>query len=72
MKKIKKVFLLWITTFIVMLVISGIDSIADQGIDAVFAWLSLCTVLCGLCYKTISIRELYTLSGYKFFNKLIR
>lgn len=72
MKKILKGILLWITAFIVMLVISGIDSIADQGIDTVFVWLSLCIVLCGLCYKTISIRELYTLSGYKFFNKLIR
>ena len=72
MKKMLKGILLWVTALAIMLFIGGIDSIADQDIDAVFAWLSLCIVLCGLCYKTISIRELYTLSGYKFFNKLIR
>lgn len=72
MKKILKGILLWMTALAIMLFIGGIDSIADQGIDAVFVWLLLCVVLCSLCYKTISIRELYTLSGYKFFNKLIR
>ena len=72
MKKILKGILLWVTALAIMLFIGGIDSIANQGIDTVLAWLLLCLVLCGLCYKTISIRELYIISGYKFFNKLIR
>lgn len=72
MKKILKGILLWVTALAIMLFIGGIDSIANQGIDTVLAWLLLCLVLCSLCYKTISIRELYILSGYKFFNKLTR
>lgn len=66
-KKILKGVLLWVTTFTVMLFISGVDSITDQGY--LVPWLVVCAVLCYLCYRYISGDELNTLSGAKWLEK---
>lgn len=66
-KKILKGVLLWVTTFTVMLFISGVDSITDQGY--LVPWLVVCAVLCYLCYRYISRDELNTLSGAKWLEK---
>ena len=66
-KKILKGVLLWVTTFAVILFISGVDSITDQGY--LVPWLVVCAVLCYLCYRYISEDELYTLSGAKWLEK---
>lgn len=72
MKKILKGILLWTTVFTITLFISGIDSIVDKGLGVTLAWIAICGVLYYLCRATLSIRELYTLSGYKLLNTLIR
>lgn len=66
-KKILKGLLLWVTALVVMLFMSGVDSITDQGY--LVPWLVVCAVLCYLCYKFISEEEFEVLSGYKWFNK---
>lgn len=70
MKKILKGILLWITTFTIMLLITGINNIIDKG--AVLAWAAICLLLINLCRIHLSIRDLYTLSGYELFYKLLR
>lgn len=71
MKKILKGILLWTTALTIMLFISGINSIVDKGLVVTLMWIVSCVVLYNLCRVTISIRELYTLSGYKLFYKLM-
>lgn len=71
MKKILKGILLWTTALTIMLFISGIDSIVDKGLRVTLVWIAICIVLYYLCRATLSIRELYTLSGYKLFYKLM-
>lgn len=71
MKKILKGILLWITVFTIMLFVGGIDSIVDKGLGVTLAWIAICIALYNLCRVTLSIRELCTLSGYKFFYKLM-
>ena len=66
-KKILKSVLLWVTAFAVILFISGVDSITDQGY--LVPWLVVCAVLCYLCYRYISGDELNTLSGAKWLEK---
>ncbi len=68
-KKILKGMLLWVTTFTVILFISGVNSITDQGY--LVPWLVVCAILCYLCYKFISEEELEILSGYKWLDKKI-
>ena len=69
MKQIIKGILLWSTSLAIILLIGGIDSIVDKGI--LLPWLAVCGALYWLCRKYISVRELYTLSGYKLFYKLM-
>lgn len=71
MKKILKGILLWITAFTIMLFISGIDSILDKSVGAAVAWIAVCLSLINLCRIHLSIRDLYTLSGYKLFYRLL-
>lgn len=71
MKKILKGILLWTTALTIMLFVGGIDSIVDKGLGVTLAWIVICAVLYYLCRATLSIRELYTLSGYKLFYKLM-
>lgn len=66
-KKILKGVLLWVATFAIILFISGVDSITNQGY--LVPWLVVCAVLCYLCYRYISEDEFYTLSGAKWLNK---
>ena len=69
MRKFKltiKGIMLWITAFAVMLFISGVDSIYDNGY--LIHSIIVCAVLCYACYKLISEEEFETL--YKWFNKI--
>lgn len=68
-KLILKGMLLWITTFAVMLFISGVDSIYDNGYF--IQSLIVIAVMCYACYKLISEKELEKITLYKWFNKLI-
>lgn len=72
MKQIIKGILLWVTTLAIMLFISGIDNIVDMGVGITLAWVAVCLLLINLCRVHLSIRDLYTLSGYKLFYKLLR
>lgn len=68
-KLILKGVLLWITAFAVILFISGIDSIYDNGyfIHSIL----VCVVLCYTCDKLISKEEFEMLTLSKWFdNKL--
>lgn len=68
LKIILKGVLLWITTFAVILFMSGVDSIYDNGY---FIYsITVCVVLCYACYKLISEEELEILTFYKWFNKI--
>ena len=71
MKKILKGILLWVTALAIMLFIGGIDSIFDKGIGVTLAWIAVCLSLINLCRIHLSIRDLYTLSGYKLFYRLL-
>ena len=67
-KLILKGVLLWITAFAVMLFISGVDSIYDNGwfIPSII----VCIALCYTSYKLISEEELEVLTLSKWFNKI--
>lgn len=69
MKKILKGILLWTTVFTTMLFVIGIDSIVDKGLGVTLTWIAICIALYNLCRVTLSLRELYTLSGYKLLHK---
>lgn len=68
-KLILKGVLLWITAFAVMLFISGVDSIYDNGYF--IQSLIVIAVMCYACYKLISEEELEKTTMYKWFNKLM-
>ena len=72
MKKILKGILLWTTALTIVLFAIGIDSIVDEGLVVTLMWIAICVALYKLCYSTLSLRDLYTLSGYKLLNTLIR
>lgn len=67
---ILKGVLLWVTAFAVMLFISGVDSIYDNGyfIHSII----VCVVLCYACYKLISEEELKVLTLAKWCDKIAR
>lgn len=62
--KILKGILLWTTVAACVLLVSGIDSLVQGAI-----WFLICVILCMLCYKTITFRELTNLSLYKWLYK---
>lgn len=64
-KLILKGVLLWITAFAVMLFISGVDSIYDNGYF--FQTLIVVAVMIFCCYKLISEEEFEILSLYRWF-----
>ena len=74
MKKFKfilKGLLLWATVFAVLLFMSGVDSIYDNGyfIHSII----VCATLCYACYKLISEEEAEVLTLFKWLdNKLKR
>ena len=67
-KLILKGVLLWVTTFAVILFMTGADSIYDNGyfIHSTV----VCAVLCYTCCKLISEEELEILTLYKWFDKI--
>ena len=64
--KILKGILLWTTAIACVLLVSGIDSLVNIT-GAI--WFLVCVILWILCYKTITFRELISLSLYKWFYK---
>lgn len=66
--KILKGILLWTTVAACVLLVFGIDSLANIT-GAI--WFLACVILCILCYKTITFRELISLSLYKWFYKKV-
>lgn len=68
-KLVCKGVLLYVTTFVVMLWICGIDSIVEQGYF--IPWTSVMAVLVYTCYKYISLREFDILSLNKWLIKII-
>lgn len=66
--KILKGILLWTTVTACILLVSGIDSLVNMT-GAI--WFLTCVILCILCYKTITFRELISLSLYKWFYKKV-
>lgn len=68
-KLILKGVLLYVTAFAVMLFISGVGSIYDNGwfIPSII----VCIALCYTSYKLISEEELEVLTLSKWFNKII-
>lgn len=68
-KLILKGILLWITILTIVIFITGIDSICDNGYF--IPMIILCVILGYSCYRTISEKELEIISFYKFFNDLI-
>ena len=68
-KLILKGIMLWITAFVTVLFIVGIDSIYDNGYF--FQTLTAIVVMIFCCYKLISEEEFEVLSLYRWFNKII-
>ena len=68
-KLILKGIMLWITAFVTILFVAGIDSIYDNGYF--FQTLIAVVVMIFCCYKLISEKEFEVLSLYKWFNKVI-
>lgn len=68
-KLIIKGIMLWITTFVTILFVSGVDSIYDNGYF--FQTLIAVAVMIFCCYKLISEEEFEILSLYRWFNKII-
>lgn len=70
LKLILKGVLLWITAFAVMIFISGVDSIYDNGyfIHSVI----VSAILCYTCYKLISEEEFEILTLSKWLDDKIR
>lgn len=69
-KLIIKGIMLWITAFVTILFVSGVDSIYDNGY--LFQTLIAVAVMIFCCYKLISEEEFEILSLYKWFNKIIQ
>lgn len=68
-KFIIKGILLWITTFVTILFVAGVDSIYDNGYF--FQTLIAVVVMIFCCYKLISEKEFEVLYLYRWFNKII-
>lgn len=60
--------MLWITAFVTILFVSGVDSIYDNGYF--FQTLIAVAVMIFCCYKLISEEEFEILSLYRWFNKI--
>lgn len=68
-KLICKGVLLYVTTFVAMLWLCGIDSIVEQGYF--ISWTSVMVLLIYVCYKTILKEELDILTFNKYLNKIM-
>lgn len=70
--KILKGLLLWVTTFITLFYISGVDSIAKYNFSLFIVLTLIIVFLLFLCYTIITEEELEELSGAKLLNKYIQ
>lgn len=61
-----KAILFYITAFTVLLFISGVDSVYDMGYKYFAIGLLVCVILCYLCYKLISVKDLETITFYRW------
>lgn len=68
-KLIIKGIMLWITAFVTIFFVSGVDNIYDNGYF--FQTLIAIIVMIFCCYKLISKKEFEVLSLYRWFNKII-
>lgn len=66
--KILKGILLWTTMAACVLLVFGMDSLVNIT-GAI--WLLVCVILVFLCYKTITFRELTSLSLYRWLYKKV-
>ena len=69
-----KGILLWVTTLsITLFIIGGLEGLVEAGrwLPAII-WLVINIILGYLCYCNLSYREYYKLSGYQWFERLIR
>ena len=66
--KILKGILLWTTVAACVLLISCMDSLVNIT-GAI--WLSACIILVFLCYKTVTFKELTSLSLYRWLYKKV-
>lgn len=71
LKLILKGVLLYVTTLAVMIFVGGIDSLIETPMKMLL-WVLVTVILIAICRRTISIRELYKLSGYTYFNRLCK
>lgn len=68
-KLVLKGILLWFTSLLTMIFITGIDSFVENSIPFTMLYL-LCDIsLIWVCYKTISEEEFNIISGNNLFNK---
>lgn len=65
-KLILKGVLLYVTILAVMIFVGGIDSLVETPMKMLL-WMLVTVILIAICRRTISIRELYILSGYNIF-----
>ena len=75
MKKFKlilKGILLWVSAFIILLSICGIDGIVDKSYDWLFGTLILNIILILACLYTINEEEYKIVSGYNLLNKIFK
>lgn len=75
MKKFKlilKGILLWISAFIILLSICGIDGIVDKGYSWFFSTLILNIILISVCFYTITVEEYKIVSGNNLLNKILK
>ena len=70
MKTALKTILFWVTAFIVISYILGIDILIYLGY--LLPMTILCIFLFLLCYIFISERELYRISGYRWLYKKLK
>ena len=75
MKKFKlilKGILLWVSAFIILLSICGIDGIVDESYGWLFGTLILNIILILACLCTITEEECKIVSGYNLLNKIFK
>ena len=70
-KLILKGILLWISAFIILLSICGIDGIVDKSYGWLFGTLILNIILILACLYTITEEEYKIVSGYNLFHKTL-
>lgn len=71
LKLILKGILLWLTAFVVLLSICGIDSISDKGFVWFLGTIALDTLLILACIKSITEEEFLIISGYNWLGNIL-